>query len=122
METEQYDPVYLNSRREAAMVMLLFTLALSWSVGVYYFTGYVKPPPPPNRGSVTHNKLTLSDDPRFNAPPVSTTLGMPTWVLWGIVVPWLVIDVVAFWFCYFYMADDDLGRSADEMDAVGEFD
>jgi len=106
--SDEYDPVYLNARREAVTAIGLFTLALAWSVGTFYFTGYVKPPELPDNADGVHRELTLGDDPRFNAPPVSTTFGMPTWVFTGILLPWLVIDCVAFWFCYWYMADDDL--------------
>jgi hypothetical protein len=99
---DQYDPVYLHARREAGVVIGLFALALFWSVGSYYFTGYVQPLP-------DQQQVAMADDPRFVAPEVSTLWGIPTWVVTGIVVPWIVIDCVAFWFCYYYMADDDLG-------------
>jgi hypothetical protein len=104
---EQYDPVYLHARREAMMVIALFALALTWSVGSYYLQGYTKPLP-------DQEQVALEDDPRFAAPDVSTILGMPTWVVTGILLPWIVIDVVAFWFCFYYMADDDLGISPDD--------
>ena len=39
---------------------------------------------------------------------------MPDWVFWGIAVPWLVCVLFTTWFCFFYMADDDLGRDPDE--------
>ena len=108
MSQPEYDPVYLNARREAGMAILLFTVALAWSVGCYYFTGYVKPPSAAAQADLVHRETTLDDDPRFNPPVVSTTFGMPTWVFTGILLPWLVIDCIAFWFCYYYMADDDL--------------
>ena len=37
-------------------------------------------------------------------------LGMPSWVFWGVLVPWLVCAVFTFWFAGFFMADDDLGK------------
>ena len=35
-------------------------------------------------------------------------------VFWGIAVPWLVCVAFTTWFCFFSMADDDLGRDPGE--------
>jgi len=40
---------------------------------------------------------------------------MPSWVVWGIAVPWIVADIFTVWFCFFYMKDDDLGLSPEEL-------
>lgn len=40
--------------------------------------------------------------------------GMPSWVFWGILFPWVLCLVFSAWFCFFYMADDDLGTDRDE--------
>ena len=37
-------------------------------------------------------------------------LGVPVWVFWSIVIPWMLANIFTFWFCLFYMADDDLGE------------
>ena len=37
-------------------------------------------------------------------------LGMPDWVFWSVALPWAVCFVLSTWFCFGYMADDDLGR------------
>ena len=36
--------------------------------------------------------------------------GMPSWVFWGIMVPWALCALFTFWFAGFFMADDDLGK------------
>jgi len=47
-------------------------------------------------------------------------LGIPDWVFYGLIVPWLVCIAITFWFCLFYFADDDLGEHADiQRDAEG---
>ena len=116
MSSPEYDPVYLHARKEAAVVIGLFTLALAWSIGSYYFLGYIKPVMTVEQQDRVDAKLTLASDPRFNSQPVSTTFGMPTWVFTGILLPWLVIDVVAYWFCFHYMADDDLGPVPEDIE------
>ena len=35
-------------------------------------------------------------------------LGFPSWVFWGIALPWLAANLFTFWFCLFRMKDDPL--------------
>ena len=89
-----YDTVFLNSRREAIIIFCVWAAGLFWAVPFCYFHGYI-------------------DD--YDPQTFTTTLGVPTWLFWGIVVPWLVADVFTTWFCLCYMKDDDLGQAADEL-------
>lgn len=93
----QYDPVFLNARREALIVLAVWFLCLCWSIGCYAWLG------------------------RRDPAEVQIILGVPDWVMAGIVVPWLLADIFAVWFCFFYMTDDDLGESetADNDEAHG---
>jgi hypothetical protein len=45
---------------------------------------------------------------------VQLLLGMPTWVFWSVVLPWAICLGFSVWFCFGYMADDDLGRDLEE--------
>jgi hypothetical protein len=92
--SQPLDPVYVHSRREATVIVSLIGLFCVWSVTVCYWFGYVSPEGP--------------------IEPVSTIWGMPAWVFWGILLPWLVVDAVAVWFCFFFMEDDDLGENQPE--------
>jgi len=91
------DPVYVAARREALVIVGLFALFFIWSVGVCYAIGFI------------------SAEPADAAKPVevATVLGMPTWIFWGILMPWLAVDLVAVWFCFSFMTDDDLGEDID---------
>jgi hypothetical protein len=62
---------------------------LIWAVPVCYFTGY---------------------DSNIDPAKLETLWGIPKWVFWGLVVPWLAADVFTVWLCFFYMKDDDLGE------------
>ena len=64
-----------------------------------------RPPPPWTPDAIT------------DAESFSTTLGIPTWLFWGIGVPWLVADVLTTWFCFFAMKDDDLGEAPEEAES-----
>lgn len=42
------------------------------------------------------------------SPSVETTLGMPSWVLWGIAVPWTAAFAVTIYFAGWFMQDTEL--------------
>ncbi len=87
-----YDPVFLHARREALFILALFGFLLVWSVTICYGFGYAT-----------------------NTQNITTVLGMPKWVFWGVLIPWILADVATIWFCFFYMVDDDLGQSEEEL-------
>ena len=92
IETDDYDPVFLHSRREAAVIFCVWLIGMIWAVPFCYFYGY------------------MSNIKDFDPSNISTVLGIPTWLFWGIFVPWLVADVITTWFCFGFMAEDDLGE------------
>ena len=76
-----------NARREASLIMALWAATLIWSVTTGYKLGYHQP-----------------------ADAVPLILGMPAWVFWSVVLPWGVCLLFSIWFCFVFMADDDLGE------------
>src|SRR6266851_10514906 len=82
-----------NARREGLLIMMVWTAALIWSVGSGYVLGYLRRP-----------------------QEISLILGIPDWVLWSVVLPWGTCLAFSVWFCFAYMADDDLGQDPDEGD------
>ncbi len=85
----QEDPVVRNARREAIVSVLIWFLAMAYTVGYCWLFAYGRDP------------ATM----RFYA-------GIPDWVLWGIIAPWLVCLVVSWWFAYVFMTDEPLGAEA----------
>jgi fatty acid desaturase len=96
----QYDPTFLHARREAIVIFFVWLTCMVWSVSYCYLNGYLD-----------------NDASEFDAQSFSITLGMPTWVFWGIAVPWLLANVATTWFCFAFMQDDDLGTSPEELEA-----
>jgi|SRR5262245_14169484 hypothetical protein len=80
-----------HARREGLVIMAVWALALAWSAGYAYVNGYHRDP---------HT--------------IHLILGMPDWVFWSIVVPWVLCLAFSVWFCFVFMADDDLGQDPDE--------
>ncbi len=42
------------------------------------------------------------------------TFGLPTWVVWGILVPWILATMITIWFCLFVMEDHQNEADGDE--------
>jgi hypothetical protein len=80
-----------HARREGLVVMGVWVVALLWSVGSGYVLGYTRP-----------------------AEAMTLILGMPDWVFWSVVLPWGISFVFSIWFCFVFMADDDLGQDMEE--------
>ena len=89
--TPPYDTTFLNARREAALIFAAWVVFFLWSVPFCYHFGY-------GDGAATPGTL----------------WGIPTWVAWGIAVPWLLADVFTIWLVTRYMGDDDLGENDGE--------
>ncbi len=95
---EWMDPVVIHARREAWVILGAFVVFLMWSVSWCYLAGY---PGPTDR-------------------PPAQVFGIPSWVFWGVLVPWIAADVFALWFCFFFMADDPLSDAESDGDAVAD--
>lgn len=92
-ELASFDPVFVNSRREAIFITSVWLCALLWAVPCCYLMGYSR---------------------EFDPAAFTTYWGVPGWIFWGVALPWLVADVVTIWFCFRMMVDDDLGETNDE--------
>ncbi len=90
-EASRFDPVFLNARREAWLILIAWVVCLIWTVGYSAVAGYDVPP-----------------------EEVSFVLGMPSWVFWGVLTPWIAATLFSVWFGLAYMTDDDLGASEDD--------
>jgi hypothetical protein len=93
MSVRLEDPVLRSSRREAVVCFGIWLAACIYTVGYCGAYGY-------------------------NLDPKTLTFiaGIPTWVFYGILLPWTVCTVVSFWVSNFFMADDDLGEEQAEVD------
>lgn len=76
-----------HARREGLLIMVVWAVALLWSVGSGYWLGYRRDP-----------------------SEMGLILGMPDWVFWSVTLPWAICFLFSIWFCFVYVADDDLGQ------------
>ena len=78
-------PLLKSARREAISAFVIWLAATIYSVSYCCFHGYGRDP----------ESLTF-------------VLGFPDWVFWGIVLPWGICTIVASFFAFFVMKDEDL--------------
>jgi hypothetical protein len=80
-----------HARREGLLIMAVWAVTLTWSVGSGYLLGYHRP-----------------------AQEIGLILGIPDWIFWSVVLPWATCLAFSVWFCFAFMADDDLGQDPEE--------
>ncbi|MEW4487094.1 DUF997 family protein [Thalassoglobus sp. JC818] len=89
------DPVYRHSKREAIAILSLWAVSFLWTVPYCYAYGYRK------AGEDLELQLFW---------------GLPSWIVWGVAIPWVVCGVVAIGMCAFYIQDDDLEPVSSDID------
>jgi hypothetical protein len=101
-ENSDWDPVYIHSRREAAVIISTWFIALLWTVPYCYLNGYL-----PDEGS----------------REITFIWGIPAWVFWGVACPWMIANLITAWFCFGFFQDDDLGENLPEgtSDGPGDY-
>ena len=81
----RYDETFRNARKEAWLILLAWLVCLLWTVGYSFFAGYDR-----------------------DGTAIELVWGMPSWVVWGVLAPWLFATVFSVAFALFYMTDDVL--------------
>ncbi len=81
----QSDPVFASSLRELRWIVLIWLVNFCWVVGYCRVYGY-----------------------QAEGQPLATVLGMPSWVFWGILFPWLAATAVTSWFALTQIEDHTL--------------
>lgn len=85
------DPVFLHSRREALIILALWAAALAWVVPYCYVYGYHDVPDPAQ---------------------LEMVFGIPSWVFWGVLMPWIACTLMTIVICVWFIKDDDLENGA----------
>lgn len=85
------DPVFKHSRIEAITILAAWLAATAYCCIVCYLLGYERPGFSPG------------------VEDIQPILGIPSWFVWGVLVPWIACAVFIVIFAGFLMVDDDLG-------------
>ena len=73
-----------QSRRELWFILLTWLGCCVWVIAYCAVNGY-----------------------HLNPEEVSTVFGFPSWVFWGVALPWMFANVVTFWFCLRFLKNED---------------
>lgn len=81
------DLVYFYFWCEVIVIVCLFVVMFGWLLVVSIGLGY--------EGS-------------FGDELFDKVFGILVWVFWGILFLWIFVDVIVYWFCFYFMKDDYL--------------
>ncbi len=87
MPKEDEDPLLRSARREMKVAVGFWLVCAGWAVGLGKLLAYRK----------------LQD-----GAGVDMVLGMPSWVFWVVILPWILATVFTLWFALRFMKDHDL--------------
>jgi hypothetical protein len=79
-----------RARREAALALGIWLVAMVYSVSYCYLNGYGR-----------------------SADSLTFVLWFPDWVFWGIVAPWAICIAISLPFAFRLMGDESLGEAID---------
>lgn len=77
------DPRFVVARREAWLILLAWLVCLVWTVGYAAFTGY-----------------------NLDGASSDLVLGMPAWIVWGVILPWVSATVFSVGFSLFFIKEE----------------
>lgn len=99
-----------HAYQELTLCVIVWLIGMVWTLGVYFLLGY--------RFASDH-WLVTSGWARHPEAPLTVVFGMPDWVAYGVVLPWVVISLFTVIYALYLMPDDDLGHDPEEAtDAV----
>jgi len=112
------DSIYRRTLWEAKLILGMWVVALIYTCTYCYLYGYEShPSDPASTGpavSAWFGPLESFDrDPASLVTPLG--LGIPDWVFYGVVAPWIACIAATFWFCLFVFREDDLGSEDEDL-------
>lgn len=90
------DPIFVTGLAEGKWILLMWLGCLVWTMSVCSQSAY---------------------ETDIDPGTFPTVFGIPAWVVWGICLPWMIANLVTWWFCFFHMKDGDLGDGVSETQA-----
>ena len=122
LDSTRDDPVYLNCRREAMIILTIWACCLVYTVGYCYVRGYVSHEPTPYSTGPAVGAM-VGELEEFNRTADSLQsplgLGIPDWVFYGVVLPWVVCILLTVGFCLFVFKEEELGSETDAAPSEG---
>ncbi len=96
VQVSEEDPLLKSARHECVISLVVFLIALTYTIGYCTLYGY-----------------------GTKAEDLTLVLGVPSWVMWGIFLPWGLCTLFHCWFAVCVMQDHELEEAAVPPDAEG---
>lgn len=90
-----FDPLYLSALRELKWIVVAWAVNFAWVIGFCVYIGY---------DSVG---TTDSADAELRL-----VFGLPSWVFWGVMLPWILVTLFTGWFALTQIKDHPLEDAA----------
>lgn len=100
---------FASAKKEALIVVALVAISLVWTLGYCALRGYQHPPD----SWLVRSGLARSR----SAEDFAAVAGVPDWILYGIVAPWVFSTLATVYLSLRGMADDDLGVEHEDGNA-----
>jgi hypothetical protein len=97
--------LHRHARREAVVVIVVWALALVWTVGYCYLHGY--------QHEADSWVVRMGLAPPKSAVRFRFIAGVPEWVMVGIMLPWAACTAFTMIYSLWGMKDHDLGAEAE---------
>lgn len=114
---QSVDPIYRSSFRECVLILSLWAACCLYTVTYCYLYGYLVHEPHPGSTGPAIGEL-LGPLEAFDRQPQSLTtplgLGVPDWVFYGILAPWVIAIAAIVIFCFFFYSEEDLNPPGGE--------
>ena len=85
------DPVFKSSLRELKWIFVIWLVHFVWVVGYCYAFGYLAP-----------------------KTQLTTVIGMPSWVFWGIAIPWICATAFTVYISLFVIRDQEFSNEEEQ--------
>jgi len=56
----------------------------------------------------------------YDVASLPTVMGLPHWIVWGIMVPWIASGLYTIWFALFFIKDDDEEFAREKLGSVAD--
>lgn len=82
---QELDPLCVSALLEFKGILIAWAVNFIWTIGFCLAAGY-----------------------DVDETQISLVFGMPSWVFWGVMLPWFVVSVYSIWFALTQIADHSL--------------
>ena len=102
------DPLFVSSLRELRWIVIVWAISFAWVIGYCIVAGYDSAAYDGLEHGLEHGLEASGGQIGARDVELRLVLGMPSWVFWGVMLPWILVTLLTAWFALTQMADHPL--------------